>query len=315
MFWRSKEGRFAPPNAQFFLWPFTGSATVLDNVSLLSQLPAPWHPVRVLQRVDSPDRMNWLIAVEQALEEIRSNRLKKVVLARETILHLEEAPDPFRITASLEKRAQGASLFCIQFDANSALLGATPERLFQRVDQTITAEAIAGTRKRGLALETELLSSEKDLREFQFVQDYFEGMLNPHCTRPLQFSPIDLHRTSNVHHLISRATGDLLPNRSDHCIVQMLHPSPALCGTPKRAAFQWICTHEPFLRGLYGGIIGWQTERESDWVVAIRSCILEGSIARIYTGTGIVAGSDPQAEWDELEAKLALYEEIFPCGL
>lgn len=320
IFWRSKEGRFPPPDAQFSLWPFAGKPFVLNNYSTLSSLPNPLTSVQALSRIDIPDQSSWLKAVEMALKEIESGQMKKVVLARETIFQLDRAPDPFCIASLLDKRAQGASLFCVQLGHNRAFLGATPERLFQRVERKIIVEAIAGTRKRSinkeenLDLEAELLASEKDHREFQFVQDYFEEMLNPHCISRLEFSPIGLHRTANVLHLMSRASGNLYPNFSDCTIVEMLHPSPALCGTPKQKAFDWIYSHEPFSRGLYGGIIGWQTAHESDWMVAIRSCMLEGSTARIYTGTGIVAGSNPQAEWEELEAKLALYHEVFACG-
>ena len=319
IFWRSREGLTPPPKAQFSIWSFAGHPLHLNDTPILSHLPAP-STVRALQRVDTPDRETWLRSVEQALAEIERGHLQKVVLARETALHLDQAPDPFAIASSLERKAQGACLFCLQLGENRAFLGATPERLFHRSQRTITAEAIAGTRRRGSteqesrALGAELLRSKKERREFQFVQDYFEKTLQSCCSHPLVFSPTGLHRTANVQHLISTAVGDLTPHCCDQSIVQMLHPSPALCGTPKQRALDWIRTHEAFRRGFYGGIIGWQTDEEADWMVAIRCCMLEGPYARIYTGTGIVAGSDPEKEWEELEAKLALYDEIFACG-
>ena len=98
-----------------------------------------------------------------------------MVLARETTLYLDHAPDPFAIASAL--RAEGAALFCATLGPNKAFLGATPERLFSLKNSHLLVEAVAGTRKRGDALTQELLSSEKDAREFQFVQDYFQTLV------------------------------------------------------------------------------------------------------------------------------------------
>ncbi len=310
IYWRSKEGISAPPDAQFSLWPF-GSNNPLPIQEVLQELPLPSPAIRVKRRVDLPNRSNWKKHVKKALREIEAGRIQKVVLARETTLHLAEIPDPFEVAAALQKKAEGASLFCVEFSPGHAFLGATPERLFKRQGQTIETEAIAGTRKKGQ--DHELLASEKDLREFRFVQEYLEETLTPFCVAPPQFSPIHLHQTAHLIHLRSHGFGELqFP--FDDPIVKTLHPSPALCGTPKQDAFAWIQKTEPFTRLYYGGVIGWSTQQESDWMVAIRCCSLEGSIAKIYTGTGIVAGSDPDTEWEELEAKFSLYREIFLCG-
>ncbi|HLI93964.1 MAG TPA: chorismate-binding protein, partial [Puia sp.] len=64
-------------------------------------------------------------------------------------------------------------------------------------------------------------------------------------------------------------------------------------------------------RGLYGGAIGWSTQDASEWVVGIRSCFIQGKTATLFSGTGIVQGSDPISEWDELDQKLKLYDGIF----
>jgi menaquinone-specific isochorismate synthase len=248
--------------------------------------------------------------VNRALAEIKTGALKKVVLARETTLHLDTMPDPFALAATLNKKSLGAATFCIQFDENKAFFGATPERLFRSHNQNIVVEAVAGTRKRGkteaenLALEKELLASAKDHHEFGLVQEYFRQILPP-----VQFSPTTIHRTANVQHLFSQGSAQF--TQTPMSLVEVLHPTPALAGTPKQAALAWIQAQEPFARGLYGGIIGWENGTESEWMVAIRSCLVEGRIAKLYVGTGIVAGSDPNLEWEELEAKISLYDSIF----
>ncbi len=223
---------------------------------------------------------------------------------------LDHAPNPFAVTAALNKKALGAATFCIRFDEHTAFFGATPERLFRSHNQNIFVEAVAGTRKRGkteaenLQLENELLGSTKDRHEFELVKDYFRQLLPS-----VQFSPTSIHRTANVQHLFSQ--GSSLLFNTPLSLVESLHPTPALAGTPKPAALAWIQAEEPFARGLYGGVIGWEDGMDSEWMVAIRSCMLQGAVAKLYVGTGIVAGSDPNLEWEELEAKIALYSELF----
>jgi menaquinone-specific isochorismate synthase len=253
-------------------------------------------------------------AVNRALKEIEAGHFQKVVLARQTIFKLAYAPDPFEVAAALESRAKGSSLFCVQFNDKNAFLGASPERLFQRDNKAILFDAIAGTRPQGPGMDEELLSSDKDRREFQFVQDYLEKKLGPYCIQPITFSPLAIHKAANVQHLFSQGKGILSGAISDREILKQLHPTPAVCGTPNKEAGDWIYKEEPFCRNLYTGVVGWSNQTESDWTVAIRSCFLSGETACIYTGTGIVAGSDPAEEWDELEAKLGLYSEVFSCG-
>jgi menaquinone-specific isochorismate synthase len=276
----------------------------LEQFAIVSDLPAACPPIRVLKRTDNPDRQTWIQMVNNALAQIQTGALKKVVLARETTLQLDTAPQPLQIVAALNKKAMGATTFCIQFDAHTAFLGATPERLFRSQNQNILVEAVAGTRKRGKAFENELLNSAKDQHEFELVKEYFRQILPT-----VQFSPTSIHRTANVQHLFSQ--GSALLTHAPFALVESLHPTPALAGTPKQAALAWIQAQEPFARGLYGGIIGWEDGIDSEWVVAIRSCMLEGAVAKLYVGTGIVAGSDPNLEWEELEAKMALYASLF----
>lgn len=311
IFWRSKEGFSAPPNAQFSLWPFHGARVPLPSYSMVPTLPPPALPIQTLQRSDNPDKAAWIQLVHKTLSQIKEGAFKKVVLARETTLVLNQAPDPLAVVSALEAKSQGAALFCVQFGKNKAFLGASPERLFRRQKDAILVEAVAGTRKRGrdpshdARLEQELLSSEKDIREFQFVQDYLQSMIPS-----LTFSPRRIHQTANVQHLFSQGTGLISAHQRHQDLVDLLHPTPALLGTPKKAALHWIQSQEPFPRGYYGGILGWELGTESEWMVTIRSCLLEGSMAKIYVGLGVVEGSDPQLEWEELEAKMSLYKGV-----
>jgi menaquinone-specific isochorismate synthase len=313
-FWADRQGNPAPDHATLHVRPFL-KGPILSCTNQLKTLPAP-RSVKAIKRSFSPSKEEWIHNVNQALEQIKRKEIEKVVLARTYTLELEEEPDPFALTAALQKKAQGAFLFCIQSDWGS-FLGATPELLFARRDRQIISEALAGTRARGQnpiedqKLEKELLLSAKDLREFSLIPLYLQNTLSPLCNLPLSFSPISIHKTQNVQHLYSRCSGILKDHISDEEILSQLHPTPALCGTPKEKACALIQQLEPFERKFYGGLIGWTTLEKSEWAVGIRCCFIQGKKATLYSGTGIVEGSDPEKEWEELDQKIKLYSELF----
>lgn len=305
IFWSDRQGNSAPSGAVFGVRTFSGKAVSgMDPVGL--PLPA---TAKVLKRTFFPEREAWDQGVQKALGLIEHGELQKVVLARSCVLELETAPDPFAIAAALQAKAQGAFVFCAASDTG-AFLGASPERLYARTGRNIVSEAMAGTRRRGED-EKGFLASEKDLREISPVQTHLQGVLSPLCTGPVSLSPISIHQTNCVQHLYSTCSGQLKESTTDEDLLMHLHPTPALCGVPKQKALSMISELEPFDRGLYGGVIGWTTPDASEWIVAIRSCLLQGKMATLFSGTGIVKGSDPEKEWDELNQKIKLYDGIF----
>jgi len=313
-FWSDRDGKAPPPNCTFHIKPFA-SGNGYSFSAKQTVLPPPLS-YKVLKQTYLPTRDMWIASVEKALQLIQKKELEKVVLARTCTLELEKEPDPFAIAAALKGKAQGAFVFCVQSDTE-AFLGASPERLFTRKERQLLSEAIAGTRRRGTTtaedeqLKNELLNSPKDFRELSPVQAYLKTALRPLCTSFPSFSPISIHQTQNVQHLYSKCSGILREGATDEQILMSLHPTPALCGTPKNKAYSVIKELEPFERGHYGGAIGWTTPEASEWIVGIRSCLIRGKTATLYSGTGIVEGSDPEEEWDELNQKLKLYESIF----
>lgn len=312
LFWRGRDGTSPPSNATFHLRSFSSDKQLSFSPTYVP-LPAP-ASVRVLKKTYLPDYPTWKKNVETTLSLIRQKELQKVVLARACILELETAPDPFALTAALN--AQGAYLFCIQSETES-FFGASPERLFSREKNRLFTEAVAGTRPRGktaeedASLKNELLSSAKDLSEISPVQLYIQNALSPLCLHPPLFTPLSIHQTPTVQHLYSRSSALLREPPSDEALISALHPTPALCGTPKQKAHSLISELEPFARGFYGGVIGWSTPDASEWIVGIRSCLLQGKRAILYSGTGIVEGSNPEKEWEELNEKTKLYNNIF----
>jgi len=315
IFWADREGNPPPSQCTFHFRPFSAGISS-PRIEILHRLPSPTPPIKVLRRTFSPEHGKWIEGVKKSVDCILNQELQKVVLARSVTLELAESPNPFAIASALKDKAEGAFVFCLQTPEFS-FLGASPERLFARKGREIVSEAIAGTRKRGKNrdedenLKRELLASAKDMRELSPIQTYLNQALAPICIAPISFSPISVHAAQNVQHLYSRCSAFLNENVTDEEILERLHPTPALCGMPKEKALKLIEELEPFQRGLYGGAIGWKTPEASEWVVGIRSCLIQGRTATLFSGTGIVEGSDPEEEWEELDQKLRLYEGIF----
>jgi menaquinone-specific isochorismate synthase len=271
------------------------------------------HPASYLGKPTyTPDQKQWRHQIEQALD----SSLEKIVLARRCSIECTEEIDPFAVASALEPRAKNACLFCLQ-TPDFSFVGASPERLFRREGRRIWVEAMAGTRKRGNTPEEdekfkqELLHSEKDRREIFPIQKFFQETLQPWVDEPVVFQPISIRETSHVQHLYSQGTALLKEKVTDFDLLHLLHPTPALAGFPQKEAKQIIQQLESFSRGFYGGIVGWSTPESSDWIVAIRSCFIEKQKATLFSGTGIVEGSHPDLEWEELDHKLELYRGIF----
>ncbi len=110
----------------------------------------------------------------------------------------------------------------------------------------------------------------------------------------------------NVHHLWTPISATLARPTHVLDLVRALHPTPAVCGTPREAAIRWIAAHEPATRGWYAGAVGWfDAEGDGAFTVAIRSGVLARREAWLYAGAGIVEGSDAALEYAETRVKQA----------
>jgi len=113
-----------------------------------------------------------------------------------------------------------------------------------------------------------------------------------------------------VQHLMTGIEGELNKDISDQEILECLHPTPAVGGYPQDKAKELIAEIEPFDRGWYSGPVGWISKDSADFAVAIRSGLITKNKLRIYAGAGIVKGSDPDNEWNEIESKIATFLKV-----
>jgi menaquinone-specific isochorismate synthase len=271
---------------------------------------------QLLQRTDSPDQAAWVRLVEDVLHRIEHGPLQKVVLARRTDFRFAEAPDPFLLLHRLRAANPAGFHFAFAPVEGSTFLGVSPERLYRREERRILSEAVAGTRRRGdsehedQAMGDALLESEKDRREHRFVADEVGRKLDGLCRSYRADREVSLLKLARLQHLRRGFEGTLRAGVDDAAIVAALHPTPAVAGNPTAAAVAEISRREPFRRGWYAGPLGWVGARGADFTVAIRSGLLSGSRLALYTGAGIVRGSMPHAEWEELENKLAGFVRV-----
>jgi menaquinone-specific isochorismate synthase len=191
-----------------------------------------------------------------------------------------------------------------------SFIGASPERLLRVEDGAVQTEALAGSTGRGAtasedaALGNSLLHSEKDLREQRIVLESIVRGLSPlGLELKYDMAPV-LRRLSNVQHLHTAIEADLPEGVTLLQMIGKLHPTPAVGGSPGALVVPQIAGLEGFPRGLYGGALGWIDSRGGgEFIVGLRSALVDGANARMYAGAGIVAGSSPAMEFAETELK------------
>ncbi len=249
----------------------------------------------------------WATRVSDAVGRIAAGDLDKVVLARDLVVQAAAHVDPRWVLQSLAGRYDSTWVFAVD-----GVLGATPELLVRRERGLVTSRVLAGTIRRSgddtkdLALAASLARSSKDLEEHEYAVRSVADALAPHCSSMnVPEAPFVLH-LANVMHLATDVTGVAVNGASSLALAAALHPSAAVGGTPTPAAVELIGELEGMDRGRYAGPVGWlDASGDGEWGIALRSgCYTDPSTLRIFAGCGIVAGSDPDAEVAEADAKL-----------
>jgi len=286
-------------------------AAVERLVSLAAALdpPAPVAPPGPRAGRDpGPPDADLLRRLEAACAATDRGELDKVVVAHRVRLRVDTRLDASAVLARLLDENPRATVFAFH-QGGRCFLGATPERLIARAGLAVMAEALAGSAARDGARAPEtLLLSEKELTEHGFVVRDLADRLRPLCAS-LDVPRVPVLRAAReVVHLRTPIEGQLA--RSWHVLrlVERLHPTPAVGGTPTATALAWIERNEPSPRGWYASPVGWvDGSGDGDFVVAIRSGLLTDEEAELWAGAGIVAGSAPAAEAAEIRLKLTTF--------
>jgi menaquinone-specific isochorismate synthase len=232
----------------------------------------------------------------------------KVVLARDVVAHVSGALDVRYLLHRLSVRYPSCWTFHV-----AGLVGATPELLVRRTGDLVTSRVLAGTvRTYGDAdadegLARELLGSDKDLEEHVYAVRSVARALATHCTDLEVPEHPRVLELANVQHLATDVTGRLADTASVLSLVASLHPTAAVCGTPTERAFALIAELEGMDRGRYAGPVGWfDSHGDGEFGIALRCAEIDAThgTVRAFAGCGIVAGSEPEKELAESNAKL-----------
>ncbi len=249
---------------------------------------------------------DWQSCVAQAISRIAAGELDKVVLARDVVATTDEPVDPRFLLDRLAARFPECWTFSVD-----GLVGATPELLVRREDDLVTSRVLAGTVRR-LAdavadgrLTEALLASGKDQEEHDFAVNSVAAALANHCTDLDVPERPHVLRLANVVHLATDVTGRLADGAPALALAASLHPTAAVCGTPTERALGLIREIEGLDRGRYAGPVGWiDSHGDGEFGIALRCAEINENRIRLFAGCGIVAGSDPESELAESQAKL-----------
>ncbi|MBO1897897.1 MULTISPECIES: isochorismate synthase MenF [unclassified Shewanella] len=284
------------------------------NAIAMVQKPRPLSPpnkLTLMGRSDLPNFSRWKELVEQVTQANFINSTPKVVLSRHSQIDVDDNIDPWTVLACWQGRNPNSFQFGFQFSPERAFISCSPERLYLRRQQELFTEALAGTTVRGLNPEEDnvlaqaLLDDIKNSHENQLVRKHIVDVLTPLSQYVGADEQPKIFKLNHIQHLHRAIRAQLKPGVNDFELLRALHPTPAVGGLPREAALNFIRQREGYARGWYAGACGYLNHHESEFSVAIRSALIEPRRINLFAGAGIVAGSDPEAEWQELENKLA----------
>lgn len=288
------------------------------QIKAISKTPGQARPLpKVLSETELGGE-TYLNRAIHAIGEIEAGNFEKIVLARakDFAFQSEENFPSETLCATLRERFLygGCTIFSARTNARNPrekIIGATPEMLVRLRNGILETEALAGTIANDLhnpeMLAAQLLADAKELREHRFVVDFIVGKLRSSGLNPRFPQTPNVRRLPNVFHLhtpIEAAVPAQTVSLGE--IAAELHPTPAMCGVPAQAAEKFICENEPVPRENFSAPVGFlDANGNGFFAVAIRCAkIFDGKI-RLYAGSGLVCGSSPQKEFDEIEAKLS----------
>ena len=251
---------------------------------------------------------DWLALVERGLQAIQEGEFAKIVPARRSKVRGQRPPSAHRLLSALACLYPSSILFAVDL-GNGAFSSATPERLISVYGGRVGVDALAGTIRRAdteaadEALAQALLTDEKSLLEHRLVIDSITNALAPVCRELPTRTPLRTVKLRNLQHIKSTLSFECEPGLGLLHLAQRLHPTAAVCGEP-RSTLNWLRHNEPFARGWFSGAGGWVDDRgEGELAVLLRCSLLNADQATLYSGAGVVSGSRPESEFEEIELK------------
>ena len=256
-----------------------------------------------------PNQTGWSQLITEATDAIAAGQFEKVVAARASDLQFSAPVSAAQFMAASRRVNLNCYHYFMAFGPDDVFLGSSPERLWRRIGNALRTEALAGTvanhadEAKAQALGEWLMKDDKNQRENMLVVEDICQRLQ-HGVSSLDVLPPQIVRLRKVQHL-RRCIWTVLDAPNDTWCLHQLQPTAAVAGLPREPAREFIAAHEPFVREWYAGSAGYLSLPQTEFCVALRCARVTGQTVRLYAGAGIVAGSSPEDEWQEITNKAA----------
>ncbi|MDO9538898.1 MAG: anthranilate synthase component I family protein [Methanocalculus sp.] len=276
------------------------------SADLSSDVPAGSDLPSVL--TTTMDRHTFTEGVRRLKSHIRDGDCYQAVLSRR--IDVPFTGVPLKIYAGLRSGNPSCYGYYLDF-GDEQIAGESPEMLISATGSTLTTVPIAGTRPRGSdpiqddILSAELLADPKERSEHLMLVDLARNDIG----RVAQFGSVHVSRYAEVaryprvQHIVSTVTAESAPGSDGYDALRSCFPAGTVSGAPKKRAMELIAEEERELRGVYAGAIGFAGREKLAFAITIRTVVIRNSVASVQAGAGIVAGSDPDREYDETAIK------------
>ena len=248
------------------------------------------------EKDDVSAQINFQDLVGKGIQAIQNNAFQKVVLSRRETVSVAH----FDLVSTFQKLVQqyrSAFVYCFHHPKIGTWLGASPEQLLKANADSFETMALEGTQKE--AGEETVIWQQKEQEEQQFVTDYIVSKLKA-VSAEIQVSEAYSVKAGTLWHIKTDISGLFGQELDLKKAIQLLHPTPAVCGVPKAISKAFIVANENYNRSFYTGFLG-ELNRNfaSDLFVNLRCMQIENNVALLYMGCGITKDSIPEKEWKE----------------
>jgi isochorismate synthase len=263
------------------------------------------------EREDISEKLNFENLISKAISKIKLGICQKIVVSRKEEIFINS----FDIETSFKKGLllyPTAFRYCMFHPKIGLWIGATPEQLLQVNENEINTVALAGTRLKDIASEWKV----KEKKEQQVVTDYILENISPFVVETTISEPYTV-TAGNIQHIKTDISAKMNSESSLKNIIDILHPTPAVCGYPKDKALDFILKNENYKRSFYTGYLGelnycFKTNKllTSDLFVNLRCMQIKDTKAEVFVGCGITIDSNPEMEYLETKNKSVTMKKI-----
>lgn len=259
---------------------------------------------------DIGNKKHWFDVAEKAITAIRQQKFRKLVLSRRCLCKSKPSFNTRVLLSTLADRYPDCTIISY-VDSGSQFIAVSPERLLSLKAGYLQSDAIGGTlsekevRKINDEAYDPSVLSPKLLEEHAIIVEDICRRLEPLCESLSLPSSPQLKKLHNIYHLETPVKGRLASHQTVLSLTEQLHPTPAVAGFPGVESVNWLRENEKHRRGWYAGAFGlMRGDQNGEVSVLLRCALVDQTQVNVYAGAGLVAESDAEMEWQEIELKM-----------